>query len=246
MSTEFNLNDGAKIIVNDPSLVAGIVQVLKESADRDAAFHQKLMSLGVKAYRCNDGWVDRKNHVVTFFQGERTRGWYWGNLHLKVGDLAFLGNVCNDGYFIRINGIVKQDYSSASYHYNIVDLPIKNEDKVMKAKLKAVWRILRAKEWFYTTNTKDGYTFDYGFMASMPDKAPATEYADLILKKSARFVQAIKLSADKIFKKYHLAENVEEVLVDIDLRRFLVTHKVDKLVWENGTIKEIKFNLNEE
>lgn len=247
MSTTFNLRDGAKIVVNNPSMVDGIAKMLKESAERDYAFHQKLLSLGVKAYRCNDGWVDRQKHIVTFFSDDKTPGWYWGNTQLQKGDLAFLGNVSNGGYFIRIGEAVSQGIAYAKYHYSIIEFPNPKDKNIMKAKLKAIWRIIRAKEWFYITKRDErNYHYDWDFMATMPKKATSIQFADLILRQSATFVQAIKLSADKIFKRYHLAGNVDEVLVDIDLRRFLTTHKVEKMVWEDGTIKEIKFTINED
>ncbi|MBQ2600589.1 hypothetical protein II582_04450 [bacterium] len=48
------------------------IQALREQKEEDKKFHEKLISLGVKAYRVNDGWVDRKNNVVTFFKSEKS------------------------------------------------------------------------------------------------------------------------------------------------------------------------------
>ena len=247
MSTTFHLDDGAKIIVNNPSLVPEVAAQLKESRDREVAFHQQLLSLGVKAYRCNDGWVDRQNHIVTFFRDERNRGWYWGNLHLKSGDLIYIGNAYKDGCFARVDMMTGSSSTFSSYHYDIIDISTIKDRKGMKAKLKAVWRILRAKEWFYITDKQgQDYCFDWDFMATMPEKATSVQFADLILRQSAKFVQAIKLSADKIFKQYHLGGSVDEVIADMDLRRFLTTYKIERMVWEDGTIKDIKFKSNKE
>lgn len=46
----------------------------------------------------------------------------------------------------------------------------------MKAKLKAIWRILRAKEWVYLTRNKDndGYVSDLCINGDMPKEATST------------------------------------------------------------------------
>lgn len=108
-------------------------------------------------------------------------------------------------------------------------------------KLKAIWRILRAKQWFYQVFSQDKVRFDWNFIGKAPKQAPAEIYADLILRQSAYCVQGIKLSADKIFKAYHHQGNTDRVLVDLDVRRMMHLNHIEKLVWEDGDITEIKF-----
>ena len=59
-------NHGAYIKINDAALVSSFMEnhIKQEKANEE--FHQKLMSLGVRSYRCNDGWVDREKCIVTF------------------------------------------------------------------------------------------------------------------------------------------------------------------------------------
>lgn len=108
-------------------------------------------------------------------------------------------------------------------------------------KLKAIWRILRAKQWFYQVFSQDKVCFDWDFLGNAPKQAPAEFYADLILRQSAYCVQGIKLSADKIFRAYHHQGNTDRVIADLDVRRLMVSNHIEKLVWEDGEIIEIKF-----
>lgn len=108
-------------------------------------------------------------------------------------------------------------------------------------KLKAIWCILRAKQWFYQIHNGDKISFDWDFNGDMPKLAPAEFYADLMLRRSAFFVQGIKLSADKIFRAYHTPNGADKVLVDLDVRRMMHLNHIEKLVWEDGDITEIKF-----
>lgn len=77
----------------------------------------------------------------------------------------------------------------------------------MKAKLKAIWRILRAKEWFYMTRNKDndGYVGYFDINGGMPKEAPSYVYVDLMLTRIHRLTSAMHLTADKIEKFYHNA-----------------------------------------
>lgn len=121
MSTEFKMPGGGTINVNDPSMVDEVSQVIHKFNTECLEFHQKLMSLGVKAYRCNDGWVDRRHHNVTFFSSEKEHGYYWGDMNLQSGDMIFIGNAHSGGHFATIENVIDRGYGSVTYHYNLIE-----------------------------------------------------------------------------------------------------------------------------
>lgn len=129
MSIEIQDRFGGRTIVNNPAMIDTILEVNRNFDAKCDAFHDELMSLGVKAYRCNDGWVDRINHYITFFADERYKGYYWGNMHLENGDKIFIGNASDGGKFAIIDRIVRLDYSSTTYHYTIIEED-KPEEKI--------------------------------------------------------------------------------------------------------------------
>lgn len=135
MGTKIDCPGGGYVIVNNPSLLEPTVQSIRNFNERSVVFHNQLMSMGVKAYRCNDGWVDRKNYIITFFSDEREYGWYWGNMHLKEGDLIFIGD-WDDGNFAIIDEIVEQGYRSSRYRYHLINKIIRYE----KSKQKSIWQ----------------------------------------------------------------------------------------------------------
>lgn len=92
MSTTLDCPRGEQIIVNTPAFLGPVAESIRNFSERSMAFYKKLMSMSVQAYRCNDGWVDRKNQIATFFSYEREYGWYWGNANLIEGDLIFIGD----------------------------------------------------------------------------------------------------------------------------------------------------------
>lgn len=116
MSTKLDFPGGGHIIVNNPAMLPGITQSILDFNQESDQFHSQLMEFGVKAYRCDDGWVDRVNHIVTFFAFERERGWYWGKINLAKGDKIFLGNPSDGGQFAIIDRIVEENIRSARYH----------------------------------------------------------------------------------------------------------------------------------
>lgn len=76
----------------------------------------------------------------------------------------------------------------------------------MKAKLKAIWRILRAKEWVYLTRNKDDDGYDgYLSVGDMPKEAPAHVYVDLMFTRIRRLTAGMRIIADKIENSYHNA-----------------------------------------
>lgn len=86
-------------------------------------FHDKLLSMGVRAYRSNDGWVDRENHIITFFR-ECTLGYYFGMNELNVGDKIFIGDEADGGQFAIVDGIVDIDTimeRGRKYHYHLME-----------------------------------------------------------------------------------------------------------------------------
>lgn len=121
MGTKLDFPGGGYIIVNDPAEVPGMIKFIHDINQRDAKFHHQLMEMGVKAYRCNDGWVDRDNHIVTFFEDEREHGWYWGNMSLTEGDKIFLGNPSDGGQFAIIDGVAVERPWCTKYHYHLID-----------------------------------------------------------------------------------------------------------------------------
>lgn len=121
MSAGFQLKGGGSIRVNNPSMVAGVANTLRDFNAKGLAFHENLLSMGVKAYRCNDGWVDRENHIITFFLNDNTEGWYWGNLELQEGDKIFIGDVSAGGKYAIVDKVIDVQSHYAKYHYNLIE-----------------------------------------------------------------------------------------------------------------------------
>lgn len=121
MSVEIRDRNGGVTIVHDMSVLGDILEADRKFYAKCDAFHDRMMSLGVKAYRCNDGWVDRKNLNITFFHNERTKGYYWGNMYLEKGDKIFIGNAHSDGKFALIENVVGHGLYSVTYHYNLIE-----------------------------------------------------------------------------------------------------------------------------
>lgn len=135
MGTKLDFPGGGYIIVNDPAEVPGMIKFIHDINQRDDQFHHKLIGMGVKAYRCNDGWVDRDNHIVTFFDHEKERGWYWGNMSLTKGDKIFLGNPSDGGQFAIVDGIAEERPWCTKYHYHLIDEYIRYDEP----KRKSLW-----------------------------------------------------------------------------------------------------------
>lgn len=93
------MEDGSVWQVNDASRIGEFERIHRDFNDECNDFHELLMNSGVKAYRCNDGWVDRKRCTAKFFSNEAVKGYYWGNMHLIAGDLIFIGNAHDGGRF---------------------------------------------------------------------------------------------------------------------------------------------------
>lgn len=138
MGTKLDFPGGGHIIVNDPNEVPGMIKSIQDFKHKSEQFHHLLMKMGVKAYRCNDGWVDRDRHIVTFFDHERDYGWYWGNMYLTKGDKIFLGNPSDGGQFAIIDGVAEQGWHCVGYHYHLIDEYISTKPPKLKSKWQKV------------------------------------------------------------------------------------------------------------
>lgn len=121
MSVKIPHRNGGFTIVNDLSVLDDILRADREFYTECEAFHYKMMALGVKAYRCNDGWVNREHSIVTFHPDDRTPGYYWGNRELKSGDKIFLKGIDNGGQFAYIDYMMEITSFCVRYHYILSD-----------------------------------------------------------------------------------------------------------------------------
>lgn len=135
MGTKLDIPEGGYVIVNNPARLAEVAHTILNFELMSDRFHCQLIEMGVKAYRCNDGWVDRVNSIVTFFAFERERGWYWGNMQLNKGDKIFLGNPSDGGQFAIIDDVAEVNCRYAKYHYHLIDEHI----RYGKPKQQSLW-----------------------------------------------------------------------------------------------------------
>lgn len=109
------------ITINNPVMAGPVVNALASFFEQACSFHESLMRQGVKAYRCNDGWVDRENHTITFFERERDEGYYWSDLDLQPGDLIYIGCASDPkGSFAEIVSVVTKNGYKTEYEYKII------------------------------------------------------------------------------------------------------------------------------
>lgn len=132
----YDMPCGGQIKVNDARFVPQIENIIAEQETEQEKFHDHLMSIGVKAYRVNDGWVNREKCVVRFFRHEKQHGWYWGNLNLNVGDKIFIGNYYDGGRIAEIKELL--DYglfnNSRAYKYKPLDKTIDGIERKFNTK----------------------------------------------------------------------------------------------------------------
>lgn len=112
---KIDIPGGGFIEIHDSRLLPTFIENEKKRRNEMEEFHNKIMGMGVKAYRCNDGWVNRDDHNVTFFSDDKEEGYYWGNKDLEVGDTIFIGNMNDGGRFAKI---IKCDKLWVSYDGN--------------------------------------------------------------------------------------------------------------------------------
>ena len=110
---QFDLGNGGYIKSDED--ISPIIASTMCNLNRDAEiFHEKLMSLGVKSYRCNDGWVDRADRVmIQRKECDWEIGFYfYGTSDIKEGDLVAIGNV-RDGAMV-VKAIECRDFDGYS------------------------------------------------------------------------------------------------------------------------------------
>jgi hypothetical protein len=122
----FDMPGGGSVEIHDSRFLPTFLEINAKMKREMEEFHNKLMSLNVKAYRCNDGWVDRKNKKVTFFSDDQEEGYYWGRNDLEVGDLILIGNMYSGGRLAKITkcGTLWRSYEgewSREYWYEPLD-----------------------------------------------------------------------------------------------------------------------------
>ena len=145
-----DLGNGGYIKVNDARMVGTMISVTNKFNMVCEEFHEKLISFGVKAYRCNDGWVDRRRCIATIRPSERTKGYYWYGL-AEVGDKIFIGNAHDGG---RMAEVLKVEdgygYGSIKYHYKPLEMVIDGANSAFVTKNNApkytLWDRIRGKE----------------------------------------------------------------------------------------------------
>jgi hypothetical protein len=117
----FDFPGGGSVEIHDSRFLPTFLEINAKMKREMEEFHNKLMEMNVKAYRCNDGWVDRKNRKVTFFCNENDKGYYWGRKDLEVGDLIFIGDMYSGGRLAKITRcetLWEHNYGwSRQYHY---------------------------------------------------------------------------------------------------------------------------------
>jgi len=95
---------GVEIVFNEMSLMPAFADLERKFEDECSAFHEKLMKMGVKSSRCNDGWVNRKKNIITF-TSSNSKGYYWNGGRLKPGDKIFIGDAHSGGRFAVVTDV---------------------------------------------------------------------------------------------------------------------------------------------
>lgn len=124
---KIDLGNGGSIVVNDSNLVGTMMSITNKFNRTCSEFHDKLMALGVKAYRCNDGWVDRKRCIAIIDPHERKKGYYWfGDAH--VGDKIFIGNSHNGGRMAEVVKVKEWVMGALAFYYKPLEEVIDGAD----------------------------------------------------------------------------------------------------------------------
>lgn len=72
----------------------------------------------------------------------------------------------------------------------------------MKGKLKAMWRILRSKSYFYTAHIGDNFISNYELGNQPKGGLPAETRVDIMFRELAFIINASKKSLDKMEDRY--------------------------------------------
>ena len=92
-----------------------------------STFNTKLIEQGVKAFRPNDGWVNRERLSVIFFKKNLYGNnpcdtmYYHPEKTLQVGDLIFIGDYLNGGRYAKIEKVWSNEKDSCAYNYSPQD-----------------------------------------------------------------------------------------------------------------------------
>lgn len=73
----------------------------------------------------------------------------------------------------------------------------------MKDKLKAIWRILRSKSYFYTVHVGDTFISDHEIGNQPKGGLPADMRVDIMFQELAMLTEASKQSLGKMENRYH-------------------------------------------
>lgn len=80
----------------------------------------------------------------------------------------------------------------------------------MKDKLKAIWRILRSKSYFYTVNINDTFTSNYEIGNQPKGLRRAEERVDIMFNEVDCLAKATVLSAKQMVKRCHNPQWIDE------------------------------------
>lgn len=154
MSVTLRGRNGSVTIVHDLSVLDDIMKADRKFYAECDAFHAKMMALGVKAYRCNDGWVNREHQIVTFHPDDRTPGYYWGNRQLKSGDKIFLKGIDNGGQFAYIDYMMEITSFCVRYHYILSEEIMDAQGNISNPELQSSKKCPRRRLMFFRNIVK--------------------------------------------------------------------------------------------
>lgn len=82
----------------------------------------------------------------------------------------------------------------------------------MKDKLKAIWRILRSKSYFYTVHIGDNFISNHELGNQPKGGMPAAARVDIMFRELDCLTQASKMSLKDINNRYRKSQFIEEEL----------------------------------
>ncbi len=81
----------------------------------------------------------------------------------------------------------------------------------MKDKLKAIWRILRSKSYFYAVHIGDTFISNHEIGNQPKGLLPAESRVDIMFREVDSLAKASILSVKKMVERYHHPEWIDEV-----------------------------------
>lgn len=82
----------------------------------------------------------------------------------------------------------------------------------MKGKLRAIWRILRSKSYFYTVHIGDKFISNYELGNQPKEGLPAETRVDIMFRELAMLTNASKMSLKDINDMYHNPQFIDQEL----------------------------------